>query len=417
MAIPKEVKITYRRKDISTKAGGAGSLTTVPSNLPVSDGKIFNSQGGTGYITGTDGLLYEFIYSGVSGNTITGARLKEGSMNYDTNSDVYPIFEIFPDVLKLRACNSSFIPDQTWVKIYVTGEKKGKLRGFYFRAELVYERVDKAEVEKLVVLFDRFVDQIYFYPNKDLSERYRVVVVEPNVLEPENWVLYGNFRVVFESIIRYDHGYYLVSNYWGTRDVTFNDRTPRTVDNKSWYDLMNLFNTNDNNINNSANQFRQNFEAHLSDQTAHNTLYYTRDEINENLKRNPILYLMWAYDLHSAIDTAPQWCGDNSGVLLPTRDNPIGGVNWKFQHLIIKDGTLARVAFKIEGANAFSDLLSIDVKRGDRFNIKIHPWTPDLGVIIFSFELWVNGNKVYNNSFQVNVSTDPYNCVVALWQT
>ncbi len=412
MAIPKEVKITYRRKDILTKAGGTGSLTTVPSNLPVSDGKIFNSQGGTGYITGTDGLLYEFIYSGVSGNTITGARLKEGSMNYDTNSDVYPIFEIFPDVLKLRACNSSFIPDQTWVKIYVTGEKKGKLRGFYFRAELVYERVDKAEVEKLVVLFDRFVDQIYFYPNKDLSERYRVVVVEPNVLEPENWVLYGNFRVVFESIIRYDHGYYLVSNYWGTRDVTFNDRTPRTVDNKSWYDLMNLFNTNDGNINNSVNQFRQNFEAHLSDQTAHNTLYYTESEIDERLNLYPILYLLYVTErLEGSFE---RWCGDNSGVLLP-KDN-IAGYNWKFQPVIIKNGTLVRIAFKIEGANAFSDLLNISVKAGDIFNVLIEPWSVVNNQISFSFELWVNGNRVYSNSFLVDVSTNPHNCVVALWQ-
>lgn len=408
-----DVKITYRRKDIYTNATGSGTISTTGSNLNVADGKIFNPQGGTGYITayvvqGTKQIwnLYEFTYTGVSANTLTGVRIKSGTINYNTSSKVYPTFEILPDPLKLAKPRLSFVPDQTFVKLWKTGEKKGKLKGFYFRAELNYEYIDRVEAAKWMKLFDSFVEDIYFYPDRYGVERYRVKIVEPNVLDFQNLYVYRDFRIVLEGTDRLEHGYYLESNYWGSRDTNFDDRTARTGDGKSWYDIMIELNSGDEAINNGISTLKTNLQNHITSSTAHNDLYYTKSEIDSKIK-NPIIYPLYAESLSYTVRQGSMdwvYCYDNSNVA------------WKI--LIPRDGKLNQIGFDTNYTSPLIDSLNLNVKRGDLMSVQIYTFQYDrvMQAIDLNYRILINGAIVHSNAILWNATGEPNECVVVILQ-
>lgn len=397
-------KVEYRRKNIYTMAGLNGTLSTTPSDLPVADAKIFSSSGGRGYIEGYVVVnnvnrwnLYEFTYTGISGNNLTGARLTSstGSINYTSSeSRVYPVFEIIPDPLKLGKTRFYFTPDRNSVKIWTTGEIADKLKGFYFRAEITYNFIDTTEYSKWAKLFDVYVEDMYFYPNQNLKERYKVRIVEPNVIDFYNLFAYRDFKIVFESITRLEHGYYLVENYWGSRDTNFNDRTARASDNASWYDIMHELNSGDETINTNLETLRTNLNNHIVDTNAHRDLYYTKSETESLFKAIPIVYLFW-WEMDNLNPDKPRWCGDNSGVLLPSDAD----VN-KASILIPRDGTLGRIAFDSPTTNPLTDILSLSVKARDRLAILLQEGAMGDGTSAeLYYEIWINGKRAGGSFF------------------
>lgn len=281
--------IHYTLKNITTTTTTAGTLTTTGSNLPVADVSKFNPNGGRALILAS-GLKYEFVYSGISGNNLTNARLIQAgsSVNYSAGSLVFPIFEI--TLNEYYECNLTWEQDRVVNRFINIGDIVEMMRGYYFVAEVIYDKISISEYSALANLFNAFIDEIFFVINRDnATVKFAVYIAEPHQIEDFRTIAFKNFRIKFRSKKRYEHGYNIDNlSYWGNRATIFNDRT--LYRGLRWYDVMIEQNNKDSITNSNIVLLANNLTAHLNATNPHSSLYYTKDEIERKLSVDWLIY-------------------------------------------------------------------------------------------------------------------------------
>lgn len=280
-------KITYILTNIYAQTTSSGTLSTTPSTIYLDSTAKFNSFG-YGYIEANN-LRYEFYYSGKTANSLTGAKLLQTGavVNYSAGARVYPVFEIYPENFIDYVRN--YEQDRDLLKGLFTGNLKDKFRGYYFSAELIYDKIPLTEHAQFSQLFNKYADEIYFFPDKDMPSRFRVIVAEPHTLEDFRQIAYKNFRIKFQSIRRYEHGFEIADKWrWGNKVVIFNDRETHTSG-VSWHDVMIEQNNKDTNLLNNITTLQSNINNHLTNSNPHGTSYYTKSEVDALLKGKQIL--------------------------------------------------------------------------------------------------------------------------------
>ena len=200
---------------------------------------------------------------------------------------VYPVFEIYVD--KYIDCTVGWEQDRIVNKFIRSGDILDDLRGYYFTAQISYDKIPFEEYTLLARLFDRYVDEIYFVVDRQSYVKYKCYIAEPHVLEDFRGIAYKNFRIKFRSLKRYEHGYDISDNArWGTRSTIFNDRT--LYRGLRWYDLMIEQNNKDLTTNNNIFSLSNNLNSHLTSPNPHSALYYTKSEIDIKLGFKQFIY-------------------------------------------------------------------------------------------------------------------------------
>lgn len=376
-------KITYILKNTYAQTTASGTLSTAPSDLPVNDISKFNSSGGYAYIE-VVGLRYEFYYAGISTSPskLLGAKLLQTGaiLNYNANDKVYPVFEIYPADYIDKV--ERFEQDRNLFKKIFSGDIIDDLKGYYFTAEIIYDKITFSEYAGYTQLFNKYVDEIYYFPDRLSFSRFRVVIAEPHEVEDFRDLAYKNFRIKFQSKRRYEHGFNIADKWrWGNRVVIFNDRETHSSG-LSWYSVMTEQNSKDETTKNNLETLKTNFQNHISSLNPHSSRYYLKSEVDNKLKGRQVLVFV------KTAGGYPNngWLSDSSGA----SQNP---------HFIGISGQITKVFFKgsISGINTSWDLTANNYTIDENDKIAIYKTDSDDGGTPPSYTMAISFIK--NNQF------------------
>ena len=196
--------------------------------------------------------------------------------------------------------------DYAWTKITYDPariihrtEPLGKLytysKGFVFKFTIHWDKLTPGDYYKLVDLFDANIEYIKVYPRANEVYYEECVILQPVELQ-DYLLIWDTFELVFEGKRRVERVYLSYGSpgsdlydpssldLWGTNRTTFADTTTRRGIVGGWNTVMNEQNNKDTATNNAINTLRNNINSHLTSSTAHNTLYYTKSEIDAKFK-------------------------------------------------------------------------------------------------------------------------------------
>ena len=202
------------------------------------------------------------------------------------------------------------------VRIIHRTEPLGKIyiysKGFVFKFTIHWDKLTPRDYYKLVDLFDANIEYIKVYPKANEVYYEECVILQPVELQ-DYLLIWDTFELVFESKRRIEKVYLSSLDFWGTNLTTFADTTTRRGIVGGWNTVMNEQNNKDTATNNAINTLRNNINSHLTSSTAHNTLYYTKSEIDA--KFNKLIFVastqvnfatnyLWYFEVESDIRLA-----------------------------------------------------------------------------------------------------------------
>jgi len=139
---------------------------------------------------------------------------------------VYTLNGIEKEITFIPADYSEFLPE--WIRDEVeyknpfTGKKKWKKRGYYFRALITFEGLPYSQLDDYVDIWNKAVDDLKFYPNRDVPEFFTVDSNEKFAYADShtaNAVL--DFELEFRGKDRFDSPLSYGYDFWGDRRHTF----------------------------------------------------------------------------------------------------------------------------------------------------------------------------------------------------
>jgi len=296
-------------------------------------------------------------------------------------------FTIVPEGFK--EIREYFEVDEDTVKIIESGQIKTNMRGFYFKAEISYDKITAEEYLKLVVLFNRNISEIRYYPNKDGHVYYKVKIAEPLKIIPAWRLAFKNFTIVFESIERYDIAYLEGAEYWGTRMTTFADRT--SYNGLTWNDVMIELNLKDESLNANIGNLNNLFESHRANPIRHERKYISKKDGYSALAGLRTICIQFASNNEHPVPVSGVYSVNGNYFIFPS------------------DGYISDVLVCSATGNVylFNYNLPIEVKAKDTMRLYYRYFGPANS---FSLEINLNNELVWSSLPNV----DSYNTIISL---